>query len=211
MKQRDRVLELLRAATAPLDAQHLAAQLDLHVTTVRFHLGGLVEEGLARTCRLDAAGVGRPRIGYEAIREPSYADLVALMAAQLGGTEAERERKAEDAGRDWADRLGAVDAAGPDAAAYVIAVLERLGFQVQSAMSAFGTHTLTLCTCPLVETARRNPEVVRGIQRGLIQRALDNAETALGARFAVDVTPDPDGGNCSIGLVLRQRAAVPTV
>ncbi|MFF0240228.1 hypothetical protein NXT08_18790 [Rhodococcus pyridinivorans] len=38
VKQLERILGLLRESSGPVDAHHLAATLDLHVTTVRFHL-----------------------------------------------------------------------------------------------------------------------------------------------------------------------------
>lgn len=203
-RQRERVLALLRDAAEPLDAHRLADLLALHVTTVRFHLSGLVEAGLVRQEALPSQRVGRPRLGYVAVREPSYTDLVALLAAHLGGDADEREARAERVGRDWAATV--TPAATTDACGLVIEVLTQLGFRTQSAASMFGAHTLTLCTCPLAATARRYPEVVRGIQRGLIQGVLDDAAPRLGARYAVAVAPDPDGGNCSIAMTLHPAA-----
>ncbi|QXF83922.1 ArsR family transcriptional regulator [Rhodococcus pyridinivorans] len=212
MKQRERILGLLRESSGPVDAHHLAATLDLHVTTVRFHLAGLGEEGLVRTRQLPIERVGRPRLGYVAVKEPSYTDLVALLAARIGGTPTEREDKAFEVGSDWAGMLALALALAPaptvDAGTLVIDALQQLGFETQSATNAFGTHSLTLCTCPLVEIARTNPEVVRGIQRGLIQRVLDDHADLLRSRYAVDVRPDPtrpdpQDGNCLVQLVLR--------
>ncbi|WP_254707510.1 helix-turn-helix transcriptional regulator [Rhodococcus pyridinivorans] len=212
VKQRERILGLLRESSGPVDAHHLAATLDLHVTTVRFHLAGLGEEGLVRTRQLPIERVGRPRLGYVAVKEPSYTDLVALLAARIGGTPTEREDKAFEVGSDWAGMLALALALAPaptvDAGTLVIDALQQLGFETQSATNAFGTHSLTLCTCPLVEIARTNPEVVRGIQRGLIQRVLDDHADLLRSRYAVDVRPDPtrpdpQDGNCLVQLVLR--------
>ncbi|WP_232512575.1 helix-turn-helix transcriptional regulator [Rhodococcus pyridinivorans] len=205
VKQRERILGLLRESSGPVDAHHLAATLDLHVTTVRFHLAGLGEEGLVRTLQLPIERVGRPRLGYVAVKEPSYTDLVALLAARIGGTPTEREDKAFEVGSDWAGMLALALAPAPtvDAGTLVIDALQQLGFETQSATNAFGTHSLTLCTCPLAEIARTNPEVVRGIQRGLIQRVLDDHADLLRSRYAVDVRPDPQDGNCLVQLVLR--------
>ncbi|MEE2060877.1 helix-turn-helix transcriptional regulator [Rhodococcus artemisiae] len=203
VKQRERVLDMLRESTGPLDAHHLAAALDLHVTTIRFHLSGLVDEGLVRIRPLPAEKVGRPRMGYLAVREPSYTDLVALLAARIGGSATERERKAFEVGDDWAGMLGLSPAPTTDAGALVIESLHQLGFETQTATNAFGTHNITLCTCPLAEIARSNPEVVRGIQRGLIQRVLDDHADTLGASYTVDVFPDPQDGNCLVELVLH--------
>lgn len=203
VKQRERLLTLLREAADPLDAHRLADTLGLHVTTVRFHLTRLAEEGLVRSVTLPTDGVGRPRLGYAATKEPSYTDLVALLAARLGGDADERERTAFDVGDDWAGLLGLRPAATADAGTLVIDALERLGFEIGTATNAFGTHTLTLCTCPLAGIARTHPEVVRGIQRGLVQRVLDDHATVLGRRYVVEVHPDPQGGNCLLRLVLR--------
>lgn len=207
VKQRERILGLLRESSGPVDAHHLAATLDLHVTTVRFHLAGLGEEGLVRTRQLPIERVGRPRLGYVAVKEPSYTDLVALLAARIGGTPTEREDRAFEVGSDWAGMLALALALAPaptvDAGTLVIDALQQLGFETQSATNAFGTHSLTLCTCPLAEIARTNPEVVRGIQRGLIQRVLDDHADLLRSRYAVDVRPDPQDGNCLVQLVLR--------
>ncbi|MCW3471905.1 ArsR family transcriptional regulator [Rhodococcus pyridinivorans] len=205
VKQRERILGLLRESSGPVDAHHLAATLDLHVTTVRFHLAGLGKEGLVRTRQLPTERVGRPRLGYVAVKEPSYTDLVALLAVRIGGTPTEREDKAFEVGSDWAGILALALAPAPtvDAGTLVIDALQQLGFETQSATNAFGTHSLTLCTCPLAEIARTNPEVVRGIQRGLIQRVLDDHADLLRSRYAVDVRPDPQDGNCLVQLVLR--------
>ena len=203
VKQRERILGLLRESSGPVTAHPLAATLDLHVTTVRFHLAGLEEEGLVRTRQLPAERVGRPRLGYVAVKEPSYTDLVALLAARIGGTPTEREDKAFEVGSDWAGMLALAPAPTVDAGTLVIDALQQLGFETQSATNAFGTHSLTLCTCPLAEIARTNPEVVRGIQRGLIQRVLDDHADLLRSRYVVDVRPDPQDGNCLVQLVLR--------
>ncbi|MFD1813458.1 helix-turn-helix transcriptional regulator [Rhodococcus gannanensis] len=190
-KQRDRVLELLRNAAEPMDAHQLAEILDIHVTTVRFHLSGLADEGHVRQQAIATQRVGRPRIGYVAMREPSYGDLVALMAGHLGGTRDERARRAQQVGHDWAATVDLGSAT--DACDLVVDALARLGFQTLAVTSSFGTHTLTLCTCPLAETARRNPEVARGIQQGLVQGFLDEAAERLGTRHTVDVAPAPAG------------------
>ncbi|PRC58653.1 ArsR family transcriptional regulator, partial [Mycobacterium sp. ITM-2017-0098] len=55
----------------------------------------------------------------------------------------------------------------------VVATLTELGFQVRSVLSSVGEVTVQLCTCPLAEVAKTAPEVVRGIQQGLIQEVVD--------------------------------------
>ncbi|PRC51821.1 ArsR family transcriptional regulator, partial [Mycobacterium sp. ITM-2017-0098] len=53
------------------------------------------------------------------------------------------------------------------------------------------------------EVAKTAPEVVRGIQQGLIQEVVDLNATSIGGKYSVAVTPDPHAGSCEIGLILR--------
>ena len=55
------------------------------------------------------AGVGRPRTGYLAVRERlDYRSLAEILALELGDTADKRRRRAEAAGRRWAERIGRV-------------------------------------------------------------------------------------------------------
>ncbi|WP_245687680.1 hypothetical protein [Rhodococcus phenolicus] len=111
-------------------------------------------------------------------------------------------------GSDGAGMVGLEPAGDTDAAAFVIDVLGRLGFETRSATSTFGDRELTLCTYPLVAVARTDSEVVRGIRRGLVQRILDDNAPTLGDRYTAAVFPDPQDGNCSIRLALRRSDRV---
>lgn len=57
----------------------------------------------------------------------------------------------------------------------------------------------------LAEVAATAPEVVRGIQQGLIQEVVDFNADAIGASYRVAVTPDPRAGSCEVGLVLSPK------
>lgn len=80
--------------------------------------------------------------------------------------------------------------------------LAELGFQVRSVLTTFGEVNVQICTCPLAEVAETAPEVVRGIQQGLIQEVVNHNAESIGGRYRVTVTPDPRGGSCEIGVVL---------
>ncbi|MGV0852908.1 ArsR family transcriptional regulator [Mycolicibacterium phlei] len=203
--QRQKVLDLLKAASEPVDARYVADVLQIHVTTARFHLTTLEEQGaIRRGGAAKGSGAGRPRLTYEVVPRLDYADIVALFAAHLGGTASEREQRALRIGADLARRVR-VARLRPEAtiADMVVATLNELGFQVRSVLNSFGEITVQICTCPLAQVAATAPEVVRGIQQGLIQEVIDRNADAVGARYQASVTPDPHGGSCEVNLILR--------
>jgi len=209
--QRQRVLEMLKTSPHPVDAQQVADALRIHITTARFHLTTLEEQGVIRRGgAAKGSGAGRPRVTYELAPRLDYADIVALFAAPLGGTPTEREQRALRIGADLARRVR-VARLRPEAtiADMVVATLNELGFQVRSVLNSFGEITVQICTCPLAEVAKTAPEVVRGIQQGLIQEVVDINADAVGARYQASVTPDPHGGSCEVNLVLRPERAKP--
>lgn len=87
----------------------------------------------------------------------------------------------------------------------MVATLADLGFEVRAVLASFGEVTLQICTCPLAAVAVTASEVVRGIQQGLIQEVIDLNAESIGASYAVQVTPDPLGGSCEVGLALRPK------
>ncbi len=66
---RNRVLRLVREHGGAVDASELADRIGLHVTTVRFHLDALCDEGAIARTRIAPSGVGRPRTGYVAVQD----------------------------------------------------------------------------------------------------------------------------------------------
>ncbi|MBO0863942.1 MAG: winged helix-turn-helix transcriptional regulator, partial [Mycobacterium sp.] len=80
-RQRQRILELVREHDGAVDAAELARRMGLHVTTVRFHVDALCDEGLVERTRITRAGVGRPRTGYLAVQERlDYRSLAEILA-----------------------------------------------------------------------------------------------------------------------------------
>ncbi|OBG24376.1 ArsR family transcriptional regulator [Mycolicibacterium celeriflavum] len=204
-QQRQRVLNLLRSATGPVDVQHVADALQIHVTTARFHLSTLEGQGFVRRSGgVRNRGAGRPRLTYEVAPRLDYAEIVSLFAAHLGGTVEEREQRALRIGADLAHRVHLARPRGETSVGdLVVLTLNELGFQVRSVLTSFGEMTVQICTCPLAQVAASAPEVVRGMQQGLIQEVIDLNADAIGARYQVSVVPDVRGGSCEIGLVLR--------
>ena len=202
-RQRQKVLGLLHEATRPVDVQLVADTLQIHVTTARFHLTALETQGYVRRGSSRSVGAGRPKLTYELAPKLDYADIVSLFAAHLGGTPVERQSRAQRIGVDLAHRVRVARPRDETSVSdLVVATLAELGFQVRSVLVSFGEVTVQICTCPLAEVARAAPEVVRGIQQGLIQEVIDLNTESIGGRYCVIVTPDPRGGSCEIGVVL---------
>ncbi len=204
--QRQRVVDLLRAADTPVDARQIAETLRIHVTTARFHLSTLEEQGVIRRggAASGAGRVGRPRLTYEIAPRLDYADIVALFAAHLGGTPEEREERALRIGADLARRVRVARRRDETSIAdLVVATLGELGFKVRSVLSSFGEVSVEICTCPLAEVAVDSPEVVRGIQQGMIQEVIDLNAEVIGGRYQAAVRPDARHGSCEVSLVVR--------
>lgn len=211
-RQRDKVLALVRDSLEPLDAPVIAQALDVHVTTARFHLNALIDAGLVEGVALPSETVGRPRKGYAAVGTDPAAPVLRALLAQLGDTAEARRAKAAAAGRAWADGMAvaAPDGAGlPDPVTVVTAALTRLGFQVSSTVSAFGVHEIRMCDCPLRRIARDAPEIVTGVQQGMIERVLERCSPALAAQYTVEVAPDAAAGDCGVTLRLARTTTLP--
>ena len=140
---------------AGLTAAQLAYRLDLHVTTVRFHLERLVDGGRLTTYEVRGGGVGRPAKAYalagrgagesgdRAARDaPTPYELLAGLLVEALATPAQ-ERRAQErqgqapapepvaAGRRWAaGRLGVAPVSWPEAVTQVRSLLEEWGYAV---------------------------------------------------------------------------------
>ena len=181
-RQRERVLRLVREHDGALDASDLADQLGVHVTTARFHLDALCEQGLVARTRIAPRSVGRPRTGYVAVQgHLDYQLLAEILALELGDTAAKRRRRAERAGRRWAQRLAA-EAPHMDldrGAERTAAIFQRMGFGPELTPPAKpGTRTLLLHACPVRELAAAHPEVGCALHRGLLEGLLDDGTSA---------------------------------
>ncbi|UQE74746.1 MULTISPECIES: hypothetical protein [unclassified Gordonia (in: high G+C Gram-positive bacteria)] len=208
-RQRDRVRSLVAEAQTPIDAQSIASALDIHVTTARFHLNNLVDEGAAVAVALPPDGVGRPRMGYRIVVAPPIDDLLIMLITRLGDTPEARERLAVEVGRGWAAKHLPAELSGPtlpDPVVIAETILTRLGFRITGVVSAFGDHEITLCGCPLQELEHELPEVARGVVRGILEEALAEGSAALQSSYAVLVRPDAAAGACELRLTLARTA-----
>jgi predicted ArsR family transcriptional regulator len=198
------VLETLQGAAGALTMTDLAAATGLHPNTLREHLEALETAG--RVTRRDAApsGPGRPRALYEALPleaagRAEYAGLASALAATIHRTSDDPRRDATEAGVLWGHELATehgIPAAAGDVAArhQVVDLLGDMGF----APDADGDATsVRLTRCPLLDTARRYPDVVCAVHLGIVRGALDE----YGADAApADLRPFSEPGACRLHL-----------
>ena len=191
-QSRAKVLDLLRAAGAPLGVRQVADRAGLHANTARFHLDALVEAGLAARAPLARSGPGRPSTAYWAVEggggagRRRYRLLAEMLSSLIAGVMPEPGQAAAEAGREWGRYLTEQPAPyrrldADEAVGRLTATLEEIGFAPEPA--AGGTqYQLRLRQCPFREVAQNHQEVVCSLHLGLMQGAL--------ARMRAPVTAD---------------------
>ena len=179
------MLEMLSDQDRPLSIAELSALTGLHGNTVREHLDSLVRTGLAQRNHGSVEGRGRPAWQYSAMparghEGREYAALATALAGQLARTSAHPVVDAVAAGSEWGRQLAEpVSADGPlDTRKQVVRMLDELGFDPDPDGE---WKIVKLRSCPLLDAARDQPDVVCGVHHGIVKGALQS----LGA--------DPDG------------------
>ncbi len=178
---------MLRQTDRPLSVAEVANALNLHVNTARFHLDGLVDEGLAERTSEPRDTRGRPRILYTSEGAPpgprSY-ELLAEMLTGLVSTLEDGGSATVELGKMWGRHL--IERPAPservdakEARVRLESLLERVGFKPEAGPSGEGVE-VRLRHCPFREVAQKHTDVVCAIHLGLMQGALDE----LGAPIA---------------------------
>lgn len=202
------VLDTLRRQGRPSTLTELTAATGLHANTLREHIEALIELGLAERHRAEPRGRGRPAWLYRAADTPgepesAYAGLVAALVRVIQQTSASPREDAVTAGIAWGRELagrgrGAAGArTDRDRAAAprrLVELLRRLGFEPDADL-AQGVVRLT--RCPLLETARRHPDVVCGVHLGVLRGAL---EEYGGDPAHTELVPFSEPGACRVLL-----------
>jgi predicted ArsR family transcriptional regulator len=195
-ERRVRILTELASSPDGLDAAELGRRVGLHANTVRWHLGILVDAGVAGSRPEPRETPGRPRILYRIGdgAEPVRHDEYRLLATILAELVADEPARCEDAGRRWGHALArgrsherAVDA--------VVALLDEQGFEPEAEDSAIAMHH-----CPFHDLAESSPDVVCAVHRGLIDGALAELGSSLSVS-ELDIFPRP--GVCLAHLAPR--------
>ncbi len=197
---RARLLEHLQQHLGDVTVDELAREFGQHPNTVREHLDALVEGGLLTRERIPGPGRGRPAWRYRAsplLHEPDprvreYGALAGALAAHIAAHSPDPRAEARSAGERWGRALVDGESAPrgrPAARRSVIELLADLDFGPRA--NRDGTRVV-LTTCPLLDVAKRHPEVVCAAHEGMVAGALDS----LGAPSdGVALTPfgAPDG------------------
>lgn len=178
---RRRLLTVLSQAGQPMDAASLAAALNLHLTTTRFHLEILEGAGFVRRFVERGGRPGRPRQLYHLVdgagadawvSAERYRQLAALLAEALAADPEDSRRQAEDAGRRWADaQVAPQGLAWDEATRQVEAVFDHLGFAPSLFDDEAGRH-IEFAACPFRDLAMAYPLIVCAVHRGLLRGML---------------------------------------
>lgn len=199
------MLEALDERAEPISIGALATVTGLHVNTVREHLDVLGDAGLVLRERAPVAGRGRPAWLYSAVPDDEthgeiseYAGLASALAEVIEQTSSSPRRDAIDAGRRWGRQLamshGPGDGGEPDARRAVVHLLDVLDFDPRPD----ARHAVVRLTrCPLLEAARRHPEIVCGVHLGIVRGSL---EMYGGEAERVDLLAFSEPGACLLDL-----------
>jgi predicted ArsR family transcriptional regulator len=217
---RRRLLQVIarRPASSPPSVGDLVATVGGHPNTTRHHLRVLVTAGLVLEQHTPPeGGRGRPAARYSLTRagraaaSPSpgggaaeeYVALAAAFSERLAERDGDPGADARAIGKAWgtglAARHAAEEPAGSTAGERVVGLLDRLGFSpdTEPAVGSTSGPTVLLRTCPLLDAARRHPEVVCQVHLGLVAGALEaHREPSDGLRLAPFSRP----GACELTL-----------
>ncbi|MQY12932.1 hypothetical protein SRB5_30710 [Streptomyces sp. RB5] len=172
----------------------IAARLDLHTNSVRFHLQRLIRSGEIHEDRADPDGPGRPRMVYTAMRpapapdaEPApessgYQLLTEMLAGHLAATSDDPGATASAVGEAWGRYLAARPVpfsrtTEEESITRITELLDRAGFS--PARDSADGHRLELRVCPFRTVADRRPGVVCAIHLGLMRGALSESDAPL--------------------------------
>lgn len=192
-RTRRELLELIAASGEPLGAAEVAGRVNLHITTVRFHLDQLAAAHLIRRDVERDGRRGRPRVVYRvsptAAPSSVHRQLIEVLAGALATDDDGGRARAVRAGEDWADALleqaatggrysGQGDASETDPARPLIDVLDSVGFEPEPSANGAeadtaGERVVDLMACPFRQAALDHPSVVCSVHSGLIAGTLE--------------------------------------
>lgn len=185
-ERREHLLDLLRSSPAPRDIAGLAAELDVHPNTVRFHLDGLLASGLIEQAEGAPTSRGRPPVLFRATRRmdpdgpTNYRLLATILTDQLadGRTPA---ATAAGLGRRWGQQLPVRTVRA------LVRTLDDLGFAPEPAKR----DSVSLRHCPFLDlvTDEKRRTVTCALHLGLMQGALSGSAVTV-ERLEPFVEPD---------------------
>ncbi|MEO7069931.1 MAG: helix-turn-helix domain-containing protein [Nostocoides sp.] len=212
---RQAVLTALRQGTTPVTLTALATAMSLHANTIRDHLEALTTDGLVTRHPAEPSGRGRPAWLYAAARattasdrstRPEYAGLAVALASSIAERSADPRADALDAGQAWGAELAAAHGTPErqtpaSARRDVVSLLDDLGFTPRTDARA---RSIRLTTCPLLEAARRHPDVVCAVHLGIVRGALAGWSAP---ETVAELTPFSEPGACRLHLAAADAGA----
>lgn len=206
-KQRE-VLDQLQTYPQGARSVDLAADLGMHVNTVRGHLDELIARGAVHATTSPAQGRGRPSLIFQ-VRVPDnrviareYISLVEVLASMvLDADELSPAalEQARDIGRSWARHMKTEGPAGQPVATadeardQLYATLRELGFDPAVPEADLGPGVnLELRSCPFVTNGRRPSLAVCAMHEGFLQESVGPAPVRIALR------PFHPTGACSV-------------
>jgi predicted ArsR family transcriptional regulator len=195
------VFDALRAATAPVTCEALAAALELHVNTVRGHLEALVAANYASRLATLPEGPGRPRMTYSAVS--GIVTRIDELAEQLDDAlnSADADQVTRAAADTWREsRHYATRATSPDEAVQrAVTALRDVGFEATA--DPFG-ESIAMAQCPYTALIEDYP-VICAIHAQLVTGVLEESGQPVSLE-GVDVWLKP--GLCRARLVRNDLA-----
>lgn len=159
-----------------------------------------------RRIRATVTGRGRPAWLYAAVddsevdvRLRGYVGLVMALAEHLRAAHTDPEVEAVEIGRRWGRDLATGAVRSKDPREQVLALLADLGF---APSQAIGT-AVPLRRCPLLDAARRYPDVVCRVHLGMVRGAL---EACGGESIHSDLIPFAEPGLCRLEFAAEPPA-----
>lgn len=185
------LLERIAEHETPVTVSDLAAEAELHVSSVRETLDALMEMGLVTRERLPAQGRGRPALGYSTTT-PTDPAFPALMLNQMTAAILDVIRAGGDdpvgvartIGRKWADH--ALEATGVPEHSRGMRIPEGFDLtnhmgKIRMFLSALGfaasplhghPTSLVMSACPFTNPEDPDPLALE-LRRGLVERILE--------------------------------------
>lgn len=203
---------MLQQADEPLTVNDVADHMRLHPNTARFHLDGLVEQGLAHRETEQRDVPGRPRALYTATAgspsagRRSYRLLAEILTSYFATHTRDPARAALEAGEAWGrfltDRPTPFRRVDATAAEHqLVETLDDLGF-LPEAVTAGRERQILLHHCPFRETAQEHRDVVCTVHLGLMRGMLAELDAPVEAKR---LDPFVESNLCVTHLAKRPR------
>lgn len=203
---RARILTAVRGAQEPVTVEGLAADLDIHPNTVRFHTSALQDQGLVSQGRQPTGGKGRPRtVIYPTERgarsgKRNYQLLATVLLEHLAAASDQPAEMAHAAGRAWGSSLAAEPTNDRRGAADVLGeFLADMNFEPDLEPGKEPAH-IRLRNCPFRELVDTHQELVCSLHGGLLDGLVRDR------RDAAELIPFHSKTACLVRLSPRDHA-----